>query len=123
MVIFIKGFSRTARLVVMVNITGKTRATSRATSPTAFEPAKGFGNVPLASPTNTKASTKTTKNGVTVSSHGPTATFSKETTKAISEMAMAKCTGPMEATTKVNGKMGFRMEKVFVLLIQVNCLY
>ena len=122
MVIFIKGFLRTARLVVMANITGKTRATSRAISPTAFALVKGFGNGPLASQTSTKASTKTTKNGVTVSSHGPTATSSRETTKAISEMAMAKCTGPMEAITKVNGKMGFRMEKVFVLLIQVNCL-
>jgi hypothetical protein len=35
---------------------------------------------------------------------------------------MAKCSGPMEVTTKVNGKMESKMVKVFILLIKVNCL-
>ena len=110
------------RPVVMVSITGKTKATLKATSPTAFAPVKGSGNGPQESQTSTKVSTKTTKNGVMASSHGPMATSSREITKAISETAMAKCSGPMEVTTKVNGKMESKMVKVFILLIKVNCL-
>ena len=99
--------------MVLGNITGKTRATSRVTFPTAFAPAKASGNGPLASLTNTKVSIKMTKSGGMASSLGLMATSLRETTKATSEMATAKCSGLMEATIKVNGKTGFRTEKVF----------
>ncbi len=111
--IFTRGFSRTGHPVVTGNITGKTRATSRVTFPTAFAPVKVSGNVPLVSLTSTKVSIKMTKNGGMVSSLGLMATFLRETTKATLETDTAKCSGLMEATIKVNGKTGFRTVKVF----------
>ena len=36
-------------------------------------------------------------------SSGPVVTFIKVSTKKMNEMAMVRCTGPMEAAIKVNG--------------------
>ncbi len=121
MAIFTKAISKTEPPVVMESISGKTKAISRATFRTASEQAKDSGRNLLEFQTNTKASTKTTRNGATESSHGPTVTYSRETTKLISATGMDKCTGQMEAITRGSGKMEFRMEKVTHFLIEVNC--
>ena len=47
---------------------------------------------------------------VSVSLHGQVVTYIKEITKMTREMALVKCTGQMEASIKVNGKMGYSME-------------
>lgn len=112
MVIFIRGFSKTEPPVVMASTTGKTRAISRVTFPTDFAPVKASGKRRQEFLTNTKANTKTIKNGATVYLHGLTATYSKETTRETSETVMVKCSGLMAVSTKASGKTEFRMEKV-----------
>ena len=50
-----------------------------------------------------------TRSMVMVSSNGPAATFIKENIKTTNEMGTEKCTGLMEAATKVNGSGEFNM--------------
>ena len=61
---------------------------------------------------NTRDIIKMIKNGDTANSPGRLATSIREIMKAMFEVAMAKCFGPMEATTKDSGSMAFSTEKV-----------
>ena len=53
-----------------------------------------------------------TRSMVMVSSNGPAATFIKENIKTTNEMGTEKCTGLMEAVTRVNGSEEFNMVTV-----------
>ena len=53
-----------------------------------------------------------TKSMVMVSSNGQVATFIKVNIKTMNEMGTEKCTGLMEAATRVNGSGEFNMAMV-----------
>ena len=50
--------------------------------------------------------------------HGQVVTCTRETMKTIPETGMGKCTGRMEVTIRVSGKMVFSMEEVIFYFIK-----
>ena len=59
----------------------------------ASEKAKDYGKKEQENATNTKETTKTTKNGDMANSHGKVVTFTKEIMKEMYAAVMEKCTG------------------------------
>jgi hypothetical protein len=57
-----------------------------------------------------------TRNPGMVYSHGPAATFTKETMRMTRGMDSVRCTGLMAVITKVSGRMGYSTVKVILLL-------
>lgn len=55
--------------------------------------------------------------------HGQVATFTRETIKMTPGMALGKCTGQMEVTTKASGKTVSNMAKVIVSIIDLGAIY
>lgn len=70
--------------------------------------------------TNTKETTRTTKNGDTVNSHGKVATSTRAIMKETYVVDMERCTGSMAVFTKENGSMECSMVKVTLSLFRGN---
>lgn len=73
---------------------------------------KVFGKKAQETVINIKDSTQMIKKMGTVFSHGQVVMSIRETMKQIWDVAMVKCIGMMEASTKANGRKEFNMEKV-----------
>ena len=117
MEIFIKDHMKMIDQVVMVNITGKIKPISKATSKMGSDVEEDFGNVEQVKLTNIKVIMKMIKNGVMGSLLGPMEIYIKAITKAICEMDTDKCIGKTVVIIKVIGKMGFKINKVNLCLI------
>ena len=62
--------------------------------------------------TATKVTTTLTKSTATGYSSGLVVMFTKENIKTMNETGMERCTGQMEAVTRVNGSEAFNMDTV-----------
>ena len=83
----------TALPLVKELTTGQTKVTSKVTSSTVSEKAKGSGKKDQENAISTKATTRIIKNGDTVNSHGKVVTSTKEIMKEMCGVATEKCTG------------------------------
>jgi hypothetical protein len=115
MEISIKVNSLKENQMAMVNITGKTEATSKASSKWEGVKAKVSGRNHREIAINMKDSTFKIKRTVMAFSHGTTATFIKEITSKTRGTAMVRCTGSTVATTRGSGKSESKKDKVILI--------
>jgi hypothetical protein len=115
MEISIKVNSLKENQMAMVNITGKTEATSKASSKWEGVKARVSGRNPREIATNMKDSTFKIKRTVMAFSHGTMAIFIKEITSKTRGMAMVRCTGSTVATTKGSGKLESKKDRVILI--------
>lgn len=115
MEISIKASSLKANPMVMVNITGKTGAISKAFSRWEDVKAKESGKNHQAIVINTKDNTSKIRKTATVFSLGTMATSIREATNWMKDTVTARCIGSMEATTKENGRWASRKDRVIFI--------
>ena len=83
MVIFTKDYTKMTSLAVLVNITGRIKATLKDTSKMDLDVAKDYGKEALETAISMKANIRMIKNGDTAFLHGKTVTYTKEIILAI----------------------------------------